>query len=272
MLCCIAGLAGCQKEDTVTIFAAASTIDALDEVIQDFHDQYQGLESERPNIRMNYAATSTLGNMILNGAESDLFLAADADWAHRIRNDLGRRIRWYDLFTNRLVLIASTDVDMATLSIGSLEDLRNADTVKRIAIGDPAHVPAGKYAKGCLEEANVWQAVESRVVAASDVRHALSLVQQGAADVGIVYASDLVGLDVEHRGVEVLLHLEMPNLNEASQQIVYSLIGTNESDGGDVGDEVMSFVAGKRAAKIFASHGFGSLRHPEFVAKGIGTK
>ena len=65
----------------------------------------------------------------------------------------------------------------------------------RLAMGDPDHVPAGRYAKAALERLGVWRTVADRVAGAADVRRALALVARGEAPYGIVYATDALAED-----------------------------------------------------------------------------
>ena len=65
----------------------------------------------------------------------------------------------------------------------------------RLAMGDPNHVPAGRYAKAALERLGVWRTVADRVAGAADVRRALALVARGEAPYGIVYATDALAED-----------------------------------------------------------------------------
>lgn len=62
-------------------------------------------------------------------------------------------------------------------------------------MGDPNHVPAGRYAKAALERLGVWRTVADRVAGAADVRRALALVARGEAPYGIVYATDALAED-----------------------------------------------------------------------------
>ena len=65
----------------------------------------------------------------------------------------------------------------------------------RLAMGDPNHVPAGRYAKAALERMGIWRTVADRVAGAADVRRALALVARGEAPYGIVYATDALAED-----------------------------------------------------------------------------
>src|SRR6185369_980779 len=60
----------------------------------------------------------------------------------------------------------------------------------RLALGDPQHVPAGKYARAALEKLGVWESVASRTAAAESVRAALNFVAREEAPLGIVYETD----------------------------------------------------------------------------------
>lgn len=228
---------GCSRasDDQVTIYAAASTIDALNEVLESF-------DAGDTRLRVNYAASSALARLMLQGVQADLFLSAHAEWAEKVQA-VDESIERMDLLTNRLVLITPADSD---LPIESLQDLAN-DSVRRIALADPQSVPAGKYAKQLLEEAGAWKRVQSRVAAAADVRQALALVQQGAADAGIVYASDVVN----RRGVRIVRQLDDTNLS-----IVYPLVRTRYASQNPVVDQLVDFIRSEKAAGIFARHGF----------------
>ena len=57
-------------------------------------------------------------------------------------------------------------------------------------MGDPESVPAGKYAKQALVKLGLWEKLKPKVAAAEDVRGALAYVETGAAEAGIVYATD----------------------------------------------------------------------------------
>jgi molybdate transport system substrate-binding protein len=93
------------------------------------------------------------------------------------------------LLRNRLVLIAPADSKSA-LKIGPGFPLASAIGKERLAMADPASVPAGRYGRAALEALGVWKDVEARVAGASDVRAALVLVARGEAPFGIVYSTD----------------------------------------------------------------------------------
>lgn len=166
----------------VTIFAAASTQQAVETVIAAC-PLLAGTEC-----RGVYAASSTLARQIDSGAPADLFVSANLKWmdhlqAHGRIVDASRHV----IAANRLVAIAPDNDDVAIVSQDALIAWFGRD---RIALGDPAHVPAGIYAKQTLTALGAWETLRSRVVAMPNVRAALAVVARGEASAGIVYATD----------------------------------------------------------------------------------
>jgi molybdate transport system substrate-binding protein len=178
-----AGPAVAQTTDPV-VFAAASLKNALDAIADDWRRE------TGKHATISYAASSTLAKQIENGAPADLFISADRDWmdylAQRKLIDAKSRV---DLLGNRLVLIAPKD-NKTDLVIRPGFDLAAALGDSRLAMADPAAVPAGLYGKAALETLGVWSSVAKRVAAAENVRAALLLVARGEAPLGIVYQTD----------------------------------------------------------------------------------
>ena len=134
----------------------------------------------------SFAASSALARQIAAGAAADLFVSADEAWMDHVeqrgRIAPGTRV---DFLGNRLVIIAPVSEPAARPS-----DALRAMRHQRVAIADPESVPAGRYAKASLERLGMWDNVAPRVVRAENVRAALALVERGAAEWGVVYATD----------------------------------------------------------------------------------
>lgn len=163
----------------IVVFAAASMTDALDRIA----DEFTGDTGQA--VRTSAAASSTLARQILAGADADLFISADQQWMDEL--EAAGRIMpssRIDIAANRLVVVApGNGPDSIDLAAGP-------PAIEAIAIADPAHVPAGRYAKEALESLGWWSALADRVITAPDVRAALRLVEIGEADLGVVYATD----------------------------------------------------------------------------------
>ena len=231
-------------EEPVTIFAAASTADALDEVARAFEEGGGG------SIRPVYAASSTLAQQIVRGAPADLYLSANVSWmdylGERAAIDPGSR---GDLLGNRLVLVAPAKRPLS-LTIDPGFPLAAALGEDRLALGDPAHVPAGSYAKAALEALGVWPAIAPKAVYTGDVRAALALAEQGEVAAAVVYATDAT------RSRKVHVAGTFPA--ETHPPIVYPLARVAGRDRPAV-RAFQAFLRGPRAAAIFRAHGFATL-------------
>ena len=172
-------------EKTLTIFAAASMKNALDDIDAAFTAK-TGIK-----VSASYAASSTLAKQIEQGAPADIFVSADTDWMDYAtsRKNINEPTR-VNLLGNSIVLIAPKDSKVDNVSIGPGFDLAKLAGDGRIATGDVKSVPVGKYSKAALEKLGAWPAAEPKFAMAESVRAALTLVARGEAVLGIVYSTD----------------------------------------------------------------------------------
>ncbi len=185
---CAAGLAVClggpasARGAEVMVFAAASTASAIQDVIV--------LYGARGAVAASFAASSALARQIENGAPADIYISANPRWMDSLAGaGLIETASRRDLLGNRLVLIAPADspVSVALSAKPALDSLLGDG---RLALADPAHVPAGQYARAALEALGLWPAVAGAVAPMNNVRAALVLVERGEAPLGVVYATD----------------------------------------------------------------------------------
>lgn len=170
----------------ILIFAAASTAEALDKTILAFNKKV------KVRIRVSYASSGILARQIENGAPANLYLSAAIEWTQRLLKqrllvDLGNNI----FLGNRLVLCAPKQEGFE-LKIEKGFPLLNILRGGHLAIGDPLHVPAGKYARAALRSLGVWKNIEKSTARTTDVRNALALIEMGEVAAGIVYRSDAI--------------------------------------------------------------------------------
>ena len=173
-----------QDDAGLTVFAAASLKEALDEAAAAYRKQ-TGVP-----VRVSYAASSALARQIEQGAPADVFFSADLEWMDYLqqRNRLDVATR-RSLLGNRLVLIAPR-ASKAQVDLRRPATLLAALGDGRLAVGQTRTVPAGKYAKASLESLSLWNGVRPRLAESESVRAALMLVARGETPLGIVYASD----------------------------------------------------------------------------------
>lgn len=166
------------------VLAAASMQEALTEAA----DRWAALRHPRPVL--SFAASSALARQVEAGAKADLFISADEEWMDYVQaKGLLRNNTRARLAGNALVLIAPRDSKVA-LRVARGFPLARALGNGRLAMADPAAVPAGRYGRDALIRLGVWNGVAGKVAAAENVRAAMALVERGAAPLGIVYATD----------------------------------------------------------------------------------
>ncbi|HEY8010682.1 MAG TPA: molybdate ABC transporter substrate-binding protein [Rudaea sp.] len=167
--------------DDLTVSAAASLTNAFGEIAKAYETQHAGT-----HVVLNFAASDVLLKQIEQGAPADVFASADEVTMDRAagsgRVDASTR---RDFATNSLVLVAPIS-GIAPAALGDLKQER----YKRVAIGNPDSVPAGRYAKQVLVDAGLWDTLQPKLVDAQNVRQALDYVARGEAEAGFVYATD----------------------------------------------------------------------------------
>jgi len=194
LLICLAAAPPVVMAADLTIFAAASLKEAMDEQVRRFE------ASAGQVVVISYGASSALAKQIEAGAPADIFISADLDWMDYLdQRHLVARPTRIDLLRNTLVLIAPAS-SRSTLRIGPNFALASALGAEKLAMANPDSVPAGKYGKRALEKLGVWPSVEKQVARAENVRAALALVSKGEAPFGIVYSTDALA----DRGVKVV--------------------------------------------------------------------
>ena len=169
------------------MLAASSMQEALTEVAEAWAEQDHAIPV------LSFAASSAIARQVESGAPADVVVTADAEWMdwlgeRGLINAGSRR----NVAGNMLVLIARR-TNPQPVYAGPVEALEAYSG--RLAMGEPAAVPAGRYAREALIALGMWDRVEARVVPAENVRAALALVEQGEAGLGIVYASDAQASD-----------------------------------------------------------------------------
>lgn len=190
---CLA-LIACARDDdsspreakTLTVFAAASTTNVIRNVARQF-EQQTGID-----MTLSFNASSTLARQIEAGAPADIYLSGNRQWMDHLEEAgvIVAETR-QGLLANDLVLIAPRDGTFEIELAPEFDFRSRLPDVKRIAIGDPSHVPAGQYARQALQTLGWWESLEPMIIPALDVRAALRLVERGEVDAGIVYATEV---------------------------------------------------------------------------------
>jgi molybdate transport system substrate-binding protein len=226
----------------VTVFAAASLKEAMDEQTRNFE------ASTGNKVIVSYGASNALAKQIEAGAPADIYISADLDWMDYLdqRRLLAPNTR-VNLLRNTLVLIAPSSSN-AALKIAPNFGLATALGPERLAMANPDSVPAGKYGKSALETMGVWTSVEKQVARAETVRAALVLVSRGEAPFGIVYKTDALA----DKGVKVVDTFPP----DSHPPIVYpaALLAASKST---ESKPLLDYVRSASARAIWEKYGFG---------------
>jgi molybdate transport system substrate-binding protein len=244
----VAAPASAPAEDkSITVFAAASVKNALDDVDAAFTRQ-SGIK-----VVASFDASSALMKQIEGGAPADVFVSADLKWMdYGARKKLIKDDTRINLLGNTLVLIAPKISNIEHVTIAPGFDLAKLAGDGRIATGDVTAVPVGIYAKAALEKLGVWPSVEPKMAMTANVRAALVLVARGEAPLGIVYSTDA---KVEP-GVKVVGIFP----EDSHDPIVYPVAATASAKLEAI--PYLAFLRSQAAKAIFEAYGFVVLMKP----------
>jgi molybdate transport system substrate-binding protein len=231
------------QQNTLTISAAASLSDALNEI--------QGLYAQthpQTKILFNFGGSGTLELQIERGAPVDIFISAaseqmDALAAKSLLLPDTRAI----VASNRVVLIVPANPPPDSPHIGSFADLAQPD-VRTIAIGEPTSVPAGHYAQQIFEHAGIWSQVRAKAVLAKDVRQVLAYIETGNADAGVVYATDA---RITNR-VRVVAEAQAGS----HDPVIYPAAVVRTSQNADAARDFLKFLLAPPSQAVFEKYGF----------------
>lgn len=171
--------------EPITIFAAASTTDVIEKIANDYEI------NTACSVTTVFAASGTLARQIASGAPVDLFLSANVNWMDWLEQSaIVKSENRTNLLGNDLVLVAPKSTDVKSFDLNTPQDLLSFLGGGRLAIGDPASVPAGRYAQAYIRQMGLSKELEDNIVTAASVRAALVWVARNEAAAGIVYRTD----------------------------------------------------------------------------------
>ena len=239
----LAATSAARAQDVLTVFAAASLTDAMRALGQDWAAR------GNPAPRFSFAASSALARQMEQGAPADLFMSADEEWMNYVQQrDLIVNATRVSPIGNSLVLIAPADAAQP-VALTRETDLRALlGPNGRIATGDPAHVPVGRYAQAALTWMGQWDAIAPRLARADNVRAALLLVERGEAPYGIVYGTDAAA----SRGVRVVGTFPVAS----HTPVTYPFVLARRAAGNAQARAFLAFLTGPEARPVFQRFGF----------------
>ena len=230
---------GTGQVHEIMIPAAASLQAALTELAKD----YQG---KHPDVKLTftYGASGVLQQQIEQGAPADLFISAGKAQmdALETKNLLDKTTR-VNLLSNELVLITGKD----NQAISNVADLKKPE-VKKISLGIPDSVPAGKYTQESLKSLQLWDTLQAKFVYAKDVSQVLNYVETGNAEAGFVYRSDAM--------LSNNVKVAYPVPDGTHKPIVYPAAVLAHSQNKEIAADFLQYLRSSEGKQVFSRYGF----------------
>jgi molybdate transport system substrate-binding protein len=236
------GQSGSLSTATVVVSVAASLSDVVGDVANVFEKQ-TGIQ-----VLVNAAGSQILATQIIEEVPVDVFVSADERQMIRtIAQGNMDEGSYLQLLSNQLVVVVPSD---RLMGISRPDDLI-AQSVRRIALGDPEAVPGGVYAQEYLEQEGLWDVLESKVVPTRNVRAALRAVEAGTVDAGVVYRTDA------RQSVDAVIAFDVPV--GRGPRIIYPAAVSTEPPNPERAVQFFRFLQTSNAQQIFEADGFISL-------------
>jgi len=232
--------AGLARAGELHVSAAASLTNAFKDIAANYEAQHAGTR-----VLLNFGASGALLQQMAKGAPVDVFASADTETMDlAVKQGLVAGGERRDFARNSLVVVVPRD---SRIALKRLQDLGQPG-VQKIAIGNPASVPAGRYTKHALESAKLWTAISGKAIHTQNVRQSLDYVARGEVDAGFVYGSDAAVMKDRVR-----VAFEVP----PDIAIRYPVARTTAALDALEARRFIDFVLSPAGQAVLANHGFG---------------
>ena len=222
----------------IFVFAAASLTDALNEVAPAY------ASGSGDKLIFNFAGSNALARQIKEGAPADVFFSADEIQMDNLdQAGLIDSATRQDLLSNTLVIVVPED-GPSELTPAALGD----PALKRLALADPRSVPAGVYAREYLTKLGLWNAIAPKIVPTENVRGALSAVESGNVEAGIVYKTDAA--------ISKSVKIAYEVVPTEGPRIVYPVAVIKDSRNAGASRKFVEYLKSEPALAVFRKFGF----------------
>jgi molybdate transport system substrate-binding protein len=225
----------------ITVSAAISLKNAFEEIGKAFMQRNPGTK-----VIFNFGASGDLARQIEAGAPVDVFTsAAQKDMEDIGKKDLIAANSRRDFAKNAVVLVKPAN---SIVPLETLTDLQKKE-IRKIVIGNPKTVPAGRYAEEALRHFNLWEAIKEKLIFAEHVRQALDYVARNEVDAGLVYSTDAGA-----RSKEVKVVMRMPQ--GSHPPVVYPIAVIKGTKAESLSRAFVDFVLSAEGQKVLNQYGF----------------
>ncbi|MCX5904026.1 MAG: molybdate ABC transporter substrate-binding protein [Proteobacteria bacterium] len=230
-----------ETQQEITVSVAISLRNAFQELSALFQKKHPDIK-----VSCNFGASGDLAKQIAGGAPVDLFCsAAQKDMDELEKAGCLLKETRVNCVKNSLVLIVPAASD---LRLRTVADLKNP-AVKKIAIGNPKTVPAGRYAHEVFSRAGILEAIQDRLIFAENVRQVLDYTVRGEVDAGMVYKTDAL---LQPQGVRIIQ--EAPEASHAP--IIYPMAVVRATKNATAARRFLDFTLSQEARSVFEKLGF----------------
>lgn len=237
--CALVGVMSPAVAGELLVSAAASLTNAFKDLATQFEATHPGT-----TVLTTFGASDVVLQQIIHGAPTDVFASADQKAMDKaVAAQVVDPATRTDFVRNEVVLIVPTDNPG---KIQSIKDLHDA-AVKRVAFGNPASVPVGRYTQAALETSGDWDAVREREVLGQNVRQVLSYVERGEVDAGFVFATDAATMRDK---VKVVQTLQTPT------PVVYPIALVKREGRSASAQAFLEYVLSEQGQAVLAKYGF----------------
>ena len=225
----------------LTVYAAASTLPLIRSIEKLWAQKFNR------KLRVVYGSSGALARQISAGAPADVYISANPKWIDYLIEKKNAHAGSRNLVVeNRLALIASANAEKVKIKDLSATITAFLTNGRRLALGDPRHVPAGQYAREALRSLGVWKSIIGKTVRTHNVRLALAMVQRGEAALGVVYQTDV------RNDPLVQIIVQIPR--ELHSSIKYEVISIPSNH--DSTNNFLAFLESREAKRLYRNAGF----------------
>ena len=229
----------------ITVSAANSLKNAFEEIGKLYESKDKGTK-----VVFNFGASGDLMRQIEGGAPVDVFAsAAQKDMDSLDRKGLIASASRADFAENTVVLIVPA---IAKASMKSFEDLKTS-SIKKIAVGNPKTVPAGRYAEEVFTYYKIRDAIKDKLILTENVRQALDYVARGEVDAAVVYSTDAM-----IRAKELKVVATAPE--QSHKPVVYPIAIVKGTRNEKAVKDFITLVTSPDGKKILEEYGFKAVK------------
>ena len=227
--------------EKILIFAASSLTLPLQKIANTFQQE------THHNVKISFAASSTLARQISYGAPADIFISANQKWMNFLsQKNLAIAISKQRILTNSLVIISQTNNSSKIKNL-NLASIKNIIKHGRFGIGDPDHVPLGIYSRQALTNLNLWHLLEDKLAPFSNAQTVLTFVERGETKAGIVYKTDT------YLNKKIKTIFKIP---PRTHDKIHYWAALAQPVARDAAQEFFSILFNQNSKNVFKTHGF----------------